>query len=194
MPISLPRRLSNWIRTSPQARAQLGLVLVWRRQNDASIASFERAIALKSTFQRLAVCRSARPCGRTGAGTRSAGSIFKSIRSIRRQHCTTWGWPSCSKGILKLSFHYSTASPARRLGGLHARHLLPRMRTRDSSRAHGRKLGKYCASSPTIRSKSIGAGPHSSLQKMPNITLMVCAGRAFRTGRALARNLSAVSK
>ena len=34
----------------PQAHAQLGLVLVWRRQHEAAIASFERAIALNPNF------------------------------------------------------------------------------------------------------------------------------------------------
>src|SRR5215471_3682282 len=34
----------------PQARAQLGEVLVWKRQHDAAIAEFERAFALNPNF------------------------------------------------------------------------------------------------------------------------------------------------
>ena len=34
----------------PQARAQFGMVLTWRRQHDASMAEFERAMALNPNF------------------------------------------------------------------------------------------------------------------------------------------------
>ncbi|MFZ0849048.1 MAG: hypothetical protein WAO08_07580 [Hyphomicrobiaceae bacterium] len=144
----------------PQARAQLGLVLVWRRQHDASIASFERAIALNPHFSDWRFAEALALAGEPGRALEVLEAYFRIDPFYPTSALHYMGsLSSCSKGILKLSFQYSTASPARRLGGLHAKHLLPRMRTRDGSRAHGRKLKKYCASSPTIRSKSIGAGP-----------------------------------
>ena len=75
----------------PQARAQLGLVLVWRRQNDASIASFERAIALNPHFSDWRFAAALALAGEPGGHSKCWKHIFESIRSIRRQHCTTWG-------------------------------------------------------------------------------------------------------
>jgi adenylate cyclase len=34
----------------PQARAQLGFALIWKRQHDATMAEFERAFALNPNF------------------------------------------------------------------------------------------------------------------------------------------------
>ena len=162
----------------PQARAQLGLVLVWQRQNDASIASFERAIAPNPHFSDWRFAAALALAGEPGRALEVLEiDPFYPTSALHYMGVALFMLKRYSEAVVPLLDCLSRVPTGR-----------PARKTLAATYAHS---GQLKSARAEAREK-LRVEPDYTIEK--HRTLMVCAGRVFRTGRALARNLSAVSK
>src|SRR6266446_6720346 len=134
----------------PQARAQLGHVLLFKRRHDAAILEFERAFQLNPNYIDY---RYARALTFAGEHARAMGT-----RCVWRANAHR-AYPICSGLIFRWR---------------------PPMRSRNNLRRPGRRPRRRCGSTRGSQLKDGNVLPSTRTPRMSSIVLMGCARRASR--------------